>query len=61
MSGTDWRARLAAQGVDPARIDEAEASAGRLAAAAEGLARDPEEPALPGDIVRALLAARDRR
>ena len=60
MSGsTPWREILVAQGIDPARVARAEATAADLAAVAREVARDPTAPAHPGELVPVLLAARE--
>lgn len=56
MSGPDWRTILAEQGIDPAVADQAEATAGAVAAFVATLPHDPTEAAGPVDIVPLLLA-----
>ncbi|WP_146619863.1 hypothetical protein [Acuticoccus sediminis] len=59
MSGPDWRAVLTAQGVDAAVVDQAEQTAGAMAAVAAAIPHDPTVATMPADIVRLLLERRD--
>ena len=59
MSAPDWRAILTAQGIDPAVIDQAEATAAGMAELAASVPHDPTTPVVTADLVTLLMQRRD--
>lgn len=54
-SAKSWRDKLQEQGVDAARVGDAETAGTKMATAAEGLDFTPEAPIAPGKFVQLLV------